>query len=54
MLVLAVSEIQLFVPGAEHAVGHLVLPAPPRRSLSLIPFQKIPLSRGAVGRKNDL
>lgn len=39
MLVLAVSEIQLVVPGAEHAVGHLVFPAPPRRSLSY-PFSK--------------
>ena len=33
MLVLAISEIQLFVPGAKHAVGHLVFPAPPLLSL---------------------
>ena len=39
MLVLAISEIQLFVPGAKHAVGHLVFPAPPRRSL-YYPFSK--------------
>ena len=33
MLVLAISEIQPFVQGAKHAVGHLVFPAPPQWSL---------------------
>ena len=33
MLVVAISEISLFVPSAKHAVGPLVFPTPARPSL---------------------